>query len=67
MHAPFNHRVEPAPLRWQRQSYCPRECPTPLIETVSLDEIIGNVLPADLIAALAGHRGAALHIGGGAP
>jgi hypothetical protein len=48
----------------KRQPYLPRECAAPPLEVVSLDEILGLVAPIDFLAALAGHRGAALHIGG---
>ena len=50
----------------RRQHYHPKECPAAPIEAVELAEVIGHVLPADLIAALAGKRGAPLHITGSA-
>jgi hypothetical protein len=37
----------------------------PLLEAVSIDEILGHVVPVDFIAALNGFRGAPLRIGGG--
>jgi hypothetical protein len=60
------HSITLAALRRAHQTYLPREFPIPLPDDVaSLDEVLGRVVPIDLIPALAGHRGAVLHIGGG--
>jgi hypothetical protein len=38
----------------------------PEVEETPLDELLGRrIAPIDLVAALAGHRGAVVHIGGG--
>jgi hypothetical protein len=52
---------EPKPIR-----IGDRPPSVPPIEPTELAEVIGRVLPVDLIATLHGRRGAALHIGGGA-
>jgi hypothetical protein len=46
-----------------RQPYIPREVPTPPIEVVAIEELLGGVAPIDFIAALAGHRGAVVRLG----
>jgi hypothetical protein len=42
--------------------YLPREYPLPLIEVVELGEVVGRVVIVDLMAALAGERGAVLRL-----
>jgi hypothetical protein len=50
----------------RRQYYHPREYPAVPIEALELACILGRVLPADLLAALAGERGPVFHIRGDA-
>jgi hypothetical protein len=53
----------PLPAALRRPLYHPLEVPTAAIETVTLDEVLGRVALVDLVAALAGERGAVVRLG----
>lgn len=59
---------EERPQRRRRHPlYCPRAPQVPTIEVTELSEIVGNILPADLLATLRGERGAILCLLAGTP
>jgi hypothetical protein len=58
-------RLKPVAIsHWRQQLHGPQEYPIPPFDVVSLDEIFFGRAAVDLIAALAGRRGAAIHISG---